>query len=301
MNETLDNPMSQDTERKQKILAEIRNELRRIRSYTPKIGVFGDSGVGKSSLCNALFGRDVAAISDVEACTRQPQEILISNGDSGGLVLVDVPGVGEDPARHQEYVELYKSLVPNLDLVIWAIKADDRKYLSSLQVYEEVLSPAVSACPVLFVITQVDKTNPVRNWDEANNRPGDEQEANIIKKINDVSARFNVSTNVIVPVAAEESYNLKEVIDKVVDILPAEKRFSVTREAKEENVSEAAQQKAEEGVWDYVKEKFSNVIDYVKDDLLDTLTETVKEYGPKVLAAGKVALAGWIAKKFMKK
>ncbi|MBU1284979.1 MAG: 50S ribosome-binding GTPase [Gammaproteobacteria bacterium] len=290
--------VTEESQRKQKILKEIREELHRIRSYTPKVGVFGDSGVGKSSLCNALFGRDVAAISDVEACTRQPQEILISNGDAGGLVLVDVPGVGEDPARHKEYVELYKSLVPNLDLVIWAIKADDRKYLSALEVYEEVLSPAVSSCPVLFVITQVDKTNPVRGWDVENHRPGVEQEQNIIKKINDISSRFNVSTNKIVPVAAEESYNLKEVVDKVVDVLPAEKRFSFTREAKEENVSEAAQQKAEEGVWDHIKEKFSGVIEYVKEDLLDTVADTVREYGPKVIAYAKVALVGWLAKRF---
>lgn len=289
---------NEESSRKQRILKEVREELRKIRTYTPKVGVFGDSGVGKSSLCNALFGRDVAAISDVEACTRQPQEILIANGDAGGLVLVDVPGVGEDPDRHKEYVELYKSLVPNLDLVIWAIKADDRKYLSSLEVYDEVLRPSISTCPVLFVITQVDKTNPVRGWDVVNHRPGAEQEQNIIKKINDISARFDVSTNKIVPVAAEESYNLKEVVDKVVDILPAEKRFSFTREAKEENVSEAAQQKAEEGVWDHVKEKFSDVIDYVKDDLLDTIADTVREYGPKVISFAKTALVGWLAKRF---
>ncbi|HBO3046077.1 TPA: 50S ribosome-binding GTPase [Pseudomonas aeruginosa] len=298
MSEFQDEIVTEESKRKQRILKEVREELRRIRSYTPKVGVFGDSGVGKSSLCNALFGRDVAEISDVEACTRQPQEILISNGDAGGLVLVDVPGVGEDPTRHKEYVELYKSLVPNLDLVIWAIKADDRKYLSSLEVYEEVLSPAVSSCPVLFVITQVDKINPVRAWDVASHCPGVEQEQNIIKKINDISARFNVSTNKIVPVSAEESYNLKEVVDKVVDILPAEKRFSFTREAKEENVSEAAQKKAEEGIWDHIKEKFSDVIDYVKDDLLDTVADTVREYGPKVIAFAKTALVGWLSKRF---
>ena len=39
-----------------------------VRTYVPKIGVFGVTGVGKSSLCNALFGSDVAVISDVVAC-----------------------------------------------------------------------------------------------------------------------------------------------------------------------------------------------------------------------------------------
>ena len=112
-----------DSKRKSKMLEEVKLEIQRLRNYTPKVGVFGDTGVGKSSLCNALFGKDIAEIHDVKACTREPKEIFIANKEAGGIVLVDVPGVGEDPERHQEYVELYKSLMPNLDLVLWAITA----------------------------------------------------------------------------------------------------------------------------------------------------------------------------------
>jgi uncharacterized protein ykfA len=46
----------------------IRQRVHELRTYVPKIGVFGVTGVGKSSLCNALFGSDVAVISDVAAC-----------------------------------------------------------------------------------------------------------------------------------------------------------------------------------------------------------------------------------------
>ncbi len=104
-------------------MKDISDRIKEIRAYTPKVGVFGNSGVGKSSLCNSLFGKDIAKISDVEACTRKPQEILIgADGDNGGITLVDVPGIGEDPAHQKEYTALYKSLVPELDLVLWAIK-----------------------------------------------------------------------------------------------------------------------------------------------------------------------------------
>lgn len=261
-----------------------------MREYTPKVGIFGDTGVGKSSLCNALFGREIAKISDVEACTRRPQEILLGEKDKGGIVLVDVPGVGEDPQRHKEYVELYKSLVPNLDLVLWAVKADDRKYLSAIDVYNEVLLPHVQKCPVVFVITQVDKIEPHREWDISNNKPGPKQEANITAKANDISARFDVSTNKIIAVSSSDGYNLVELVNRVVEVLPNEKKYSFAREAKEENVSEEAARSAEKGVLDHIKEFAGKMWDTVKDVVVPVLVESAAK-AFKHMAAKAV---GWI-------
>ena len=72
----------------------ITEKVKELRNYTPKIGVFGVTGVGKSSLCNALFGKDVAEVSDVSACTREPKKIFIGQDDVG-IQLIDVPGLGE--------------------------------------------------------------------------------------------------------------------------------------------------------------------------------------------------------------
>lgn len=261
-------------------------ELKRIREYTPKVGIFGDTGVGKSSLCNALFGKEIAKISDVEACTREPQEILLGEKDKGGIVLVDVPGVGEDPKRHDEYIALYKSLVPKLDLVLWAIKADDRKYLSSISVYNEVLLPNLDRCPVVFVVTQADKTEPYREWDLQNKKPSPRQEANLLTKINDISSRFNVSTNKIIAVSSSDGYNLVKLVNKVVEVLPNEKKYSFTREAKEENVSEDAARSAEKGVFDHIKEiagkAWEGVKNVVTPLLVESATKAVKFAAEKI-------------------
>lgn len=44
----------------------IREKVTSMLDYRPKIGVFGKTSVGKSSLCNALFGKQICAISATE-------------------------------------------------------------------------------------------------------------------------------------------------------------------------------------------------------------------------------------------
>jgi len=79
-------------------------------NYVPKIGVLGKTGVGKSSLCNALFGKDLASVSDVPSCTREAQEYVGQVG-TGNIILVDLPGIGESRERDKEYSELYAKKV----------------------------------------------------------------------------------------------------------------------------------------------------------------------------------------------
>ncbi|WP_391349604.1 GTPase family protein [Azospirillum sp. A23] len=278
---------------KDQLINDICDAIKGIQSYTPKVGVFGSSGVGKSSLCNALFGKDVAPISDVEACTRKPQEILIGTSDGkSGIVLVDVPGIGEDQEHHREYTELYKSIVPELDLVLWAIKADDRSYASGLDAYKSVFG-SESRPPVIFVITQTDKISDADDWDRQEYKPGGTQIHNITEKEHDVSRRFEVSTKNIISVAVSKkgkSYNLMPLIDLIVDVLPNEKKYSFTREAKEENVSDEAKKNAAEGIWQSIKNVAGEAWDSVKNEI----PKIIVAHGPKLIAL----LGIWLKRRF---
>jgi len=86
-----------------------------IISYVPKVGVFGKTCVGKSTLCNTLFGEDICEVSDIVACTRKTQEVILEVSGKRSITLLDVPGVGENGKKDKEYSELYSvSCFPNL-------------------------------------------------------------------------------------------------------------------------------------------------------------------------------------------
>lgn len=66
------------------------NKISEAIDYEPVIGVMGKTGAGKSSVCNALFKGEVCAVSDVEACTREVQELRIRFGKHS-LKIIDIP------------------------------------------------------------------------------------------------------------------------------------------------------------------------------------------------------------------
>ena len=258
----------------------IQEKVRELRTYVPKVGVFGVTGVGKSSLCNALFGKDISPVNDVAACTREPQEIFIGS-DGQGIQLIDVPGVGETMERDAEYFELYKQLAPKLDLIIWVIKADDRAFAIAEKAYKEILAPNLHACPVVFVINQVDKLCPFNGWDHLHNQPGAAGQINIDAKVMEVSKAFDVSVNKIETASVAANYRLTEVMDKIIEVLPKEKKYSVIKEASDAVKSEGAQSAAEQGIWETVKEYAAGALELVKDVVADLIVESA----PKVLKA----------------
>ena len=164
----------------------ILEHLRKLTSHEPVIGIMGKSGAGKSSLCNALFQGEVTPVSDVHAGTREVQRFRLS-GHGHSMVITDLPGVGESRDRDAEYEALYRDILPELDLVLWLIKADDRALSVDEYFWRHILHRGHQQ--VLFVVTQADKTEPCHEWDMAGIQPSPAQAQNIREKTEAVTGQ----------------------------------------------------------------------------------------------------------------
>ncbi|MBP2085827.1 MULTISPECIES: GTPase [Pseudomonas] len=256
----LEDALKQDGQIGADFIGKIFSRVNSVLSYQPVVGVFGKTGAGKSSLCNAVFGKDVCEISDIAGCTRKPQEVILDIGGKG-IKLLDVPGVGESNERDKEYAELYRSILPELDLVLWVIKGDDRAFSSDETFYKNLVRPYIEkGRPFIIALNQVDKIEPFREWDESAQKPGAKQAENIEQKRISVAKIFDLPYSCVIPVSANEKYGLVQLVEKIIEVLPADKKAIVLDSVKAENRSENSKAEAKDGL---ISELFNIVTDII--------------------------------------
>lgn len=176
----------------------------------------GKSGAGKSSLCNELFRGKVSAVSDVNACTRDILRFRLRSGRHS-LVIVDLPGVGENGQRDHEYRALYRRMLPELDLVLWVIKADDRALSVDEQFWNGVMQPYQQQ--VLFVLNQADKIEPSHEWDTRTGTPSPQQRENLKAKQAAITTMFTPRHPVCV-VSALTGWGVEAMVATMMRCLP---------------------------------------------------------------------------------
>ncbi|EOI5759887.1 GTPase family protein [Cronobacter turicensis] len=193
----------------------ILHQVSQLTNYVPVIGIMGKTGVGKSSLCNALFADKVSPVSDVTACTRDPLCFRLQVGEHA-MTIVDLPGVGESERRDVEYAELYSQQLPRLDLVLWLIKVDDRALAVDEHFYRKVIGEAYRH-KVLFVISQSDKVEPTSGGEKLST----EQKQNISRKICLLHELFQ-PINPVCAVSVRLRWGLRVMAERMIRCLPRE-------------------------------------------------------------------------------
>ena len=193
----------------------ILQQINQLTDYEPVIGIMGKTGSGKSSLCNALFTGEISPVSDVTACTREPLRFRLQVGKRF-MTLVDLPGVGESERRDTEYATLYRKQLPQLDLVLWLIKGDDRALAVDEHFYRQVIGEAYRH-KVLFVISQSDKVEPTCGGEKLST----EQKRNISLKICLLHELFQ-PVNPVCAVSIRLQWGLRVMAERMIRCLPRE-------------------------------------------------------------------------------
>lgn len=179
----------------------------------PRIAFVGETGVGKTSTINALFNKGLE-ISHSKACTKEETEVVGSRG--GPIVIVDLPGVGEDLEADEAHFTTYARVLPTVDLVLWILKADNRAMTNVQRALQRLVADgALDPHRLVLALNQIDQVQPGA-WNAEFNIPSVEQEATIEERRKDALTKVGkvvkIGDDQVIAYSAKTYYNLDDLV-----------------------------------------------------------------------------------------
>lgn len=167
------------------------------------VNIIGNPNVGKSTLMNALIGEKLSIITSKAQTTRH-RILGIVNGDDFQVVLSDTPGIIKPAYELQEsMMGFVKSAFEDADVLIYMVEIGEKE-LKDEAFFNKITN---SKIPVLLLLNKIDKSDQeqletqVQTWAE------------------------KVPNAEIFPVSALEGFNVKEVFNRIIELLPESPAF----------------------------------------------------------------------------
>ncbi len=128
----------------------VQSLLDKIENNEIHIAALGRVSVGKSSLLNALLGSNVFSTSPIHGETREVDRGRWQSYDSGGVLLIDTPGLDEADGEQREKLAI--EAAAQADLILFVVDGDlTKSELNSLQMLQKQSSV------VLLVLNKTDR------------------------------------------------------------------------------------------------------------------------------------------------
>ncbi|MGB5418740.1 GTPase Era [Algibacter sp.] len=167
------------------------------------VNIIGNPNVGKSTLMNAFVGEKLSIITSKAQTTRH-RILGIVNGADFQVVLSDTPGIIKPAYQLQEsMMGFVKSAFEDADVLIYMVEIGEKE-LKDEAFFNKITN---SKIPVLLLLNKIDKSDQeqlesqVQTWAE------------------------KVPNAEIFPVSALEGFNVKEVFNRILELLPESPAF----------------------------------------------------------------------------
>ncbi len=152
------------------------NELRKLidgldAHRPPRIFLIGRTGVGKSSLINALCGTYVASVNDTHSCTKSANVYKCMDGDRVLMEICDTRGIAESQSldstisAEDQLINQINEFSPDVAILMLNcahrddVDADVRFLKTLARSYAEINNIRL---PIVVVINKCDEMNPTR-------------------------------------------------------------------------------------------------------------------------------------------
>ncbi|MBN2868434.1 MAG: GTPase Era [Flavobacteriaceae bacterium] len=167
------------------------------------VNIIGNPNVGKSTLMNAFVGEKLSIITSKAQTTRH-RILGIVNGENFQVVLSDTPGIIKPAYELQaSMMDFVKSAFDDADVLVYMVEIGEKE-LKDEAFFNKITN---SKIPVLLLINKIDTSNQeqleaqVQIWSE------------------------KVPNALIYPISALEGFNVKEVFEKIIELLPESPAF----------------------------------------------------------------------------
>jgi GTP-binding protein Era len=167
------------------------------------VNIIGKPNVGKSTLMNALIGKNLSIITSKAQTTRH-RILGIVNGEDFQVVYSDTPGLITPAYKLQEYmVKSARTAFSDADIILYVTDIEDSRENAA----EMVGRLNRLKIPLLILINKIDLSNEevvstlIRDWQEA------------------------VPAATIIPISALEKFNLERIFMLILESLPESPPF----------------------------------------------------------------------------
>ena len=200
------------------------------------VNIIGNPNVGKSTLMNALIGQDLSIITNKAQTTRHRIKGILSD-ENYQIVFSDTPGIIKPVYKLQESMMQYvKSAFQDADVILYVVEIGEQN-LKDKDIFEKIKKLKI---PLIILLNKIDLVTQEK----------------VLIEIDNWKNKF--SDAVILPISALNRFNINEIINSIVELLP----FSPPYYSKEEVTDKSERFFVEEIIREKILKHYKKEVPY---------------------------------------